>query len=169
MCIRDRLSNGSCMVRYGDTSVLVNVTASAKPREGVDFFPMSVDFEERLYAVGRVPGSFQRREGRPSEKAVLAGRLIDRPIRPLFPKDMRNDVALVCTVMSVEYDNSPEIAGMIGASISIAISDIPWGGPIAGCVVGYVDGPVSYTHLDVYKRQVFVTHDFNSLYFYINR
>ena len=97
------------MVRYGDTSVLVNVTASAKPREGVDFFPMSVDFEERLYAVGRVPGSFQRREGRPSEKAVLAGRLIDRPIRPLFPKDMRNDVALVCTVMSVEYDNSPRL------------------------------------------------------------
>ena len=104
-----QLSNGSCMVRYGDTAVLVNVTASPKPREGVDFFPMSVDFEERLYAVGRVPGSFQRREGRPSEKAILAGRLIDRPIRPLFPKDMRNDVALVCTVMSVDHDNSPEI------------------------------------------------------------
>ena len=135
-----QLANGSCLVRYGDTVVLVTVTASAKPREGVDFFPMSVDFEERLYAVGRVPGSFMRREGRPSEKAILAGRLIDRPIRPLFPKDMRNDVALVCTVMSVDYDNSPEIAGMIGASIAISISDIPWKGPISGCVVGYVDG-----------------------------
>ena len=154
-----QLSNGSCMVRYGDTSVLVNVTASAKPREGVDFFPMSVDFEERLYAVGRVPGSFQRREGRPSEKAVLAGRLIDRPIRPLFPKDMRNDVALVCTVMSVEYDNSPEIAGMIGASISIAISDIPWGGPIAGCVVGYVDGQyvINPTAEQAERSQMYVT------------
>ena len=135
-----QLANGSCLVRYGDTAVLVTVTASAKPREGVDFFPMSVDFEERLYAVGRVPGSFLRREGRPSEKAILAGRLIDRPIRPLFPKDMRNDVALVCTVMSVDYDNAPEIAAMIGASIAISISDIPWKGPISGCVVGYVDG-----------------------------
>ncbi len=135
-----QLANGSCLVRYGDTAVLVTVTASAKPREGVDFFPMSVDFEERLYAVGRVPGSFLRREGRPSEKAILAGRLIDRPIRPLFPKDMRNDVALVCTVMSVDYDNAPEIAAMIGASIAISISDIPWKGPISGCVVGYIDG-----------------------------
>ncbi len=135
-----QLSSGSCMVRYGDTSVLCNVTASAKPRDGVDFFPLSVDYEEKLYAVGRIPGSFQRREGRPSEKAILTSRVIDRPIRPLFPKDMRNDVSIVCTVMSVDHDCPPETTAMIGASIAISISDIPWDGPISGVVVGLVDG-----------------------------
>ncbi len=135
-----QLSGGSCMVRYGDTSILCNVTASAKPREGVDFFPLSVDYEEKLYAVGHIPGSFQRREGRPTEKAILTSRVIDRPIRPLFPKDMRNDVSIVCTVMSVDPDCPPETTAMIGASIAISISDIPWDGPISGVVVGLVDG-----------------------------
>ncbi len=135
-----QLSSGSCMVRYGDTSVLCNVTASAKPRDGVDFFPLSVDYEEKLYAVGHIPGSFQRREGRPTEKAILTSRVIDRPIRPLFPKDMRNDVSIVCTVMSVDHDCPPETTAMIGASIAISISDIPWDGPISGVVVGLVDG-----------------------------
>ncbi len=135
-----QLSSGSCMVRYGDTSILCNVTASAKPREGVDFFPLSVDYEEKLYAVGHIPGSFQRREGRPTEKAILTSRVIDRPIRPLFPKDMRNDVSIVCTVMSVDPDCPPETTAMIGASIAISISDIPWAGPISGVVVGLVDG-----------------------------
>ncbi len=135
-----QLSGGSCMVRYGDTSILCNVTASAKPRDGVDFFPLSVDYEEKLYAVGHIPGSFQRREGRPTEKAILTSRVIDRPIRPLFPKDMRNDVSIVCTVMSVDPDCPPETTAMIGASIAISISDIPWDGPISGVVVGLVDG-----------------------------
>ncbi len=135
-----QLSSGSCMVRYGDTSILCNVTASAKPREGVDFFPLSVDYEEKLYAVGHIPGSFQRREGRPTEKAILTSRVIDRPIRPLFPKDMRNDVSIVCTVMSVDPDCPPETTAMIGASIAISISDIPWDGPISGVVVGLIDG-----------------------------
>jgi len=135
-----QLANGSCLVRYGETVVLCAVTASAKPREGVDFFPMSVDYEEKLYAVGRIPGSFQRREGRPSEKAILTSRVIDRPIRPLFPKDMRNDVSIVCTVMSVDPDCPPETTAMIAASIGISISDIPWDGPISGVVVGLVDG-----------------------------
>ena len=135
-----QLSSGSCMVRYGDTSILCNVTASAKPRDGVDFFPLSVDYEEKLYAVGHIPGSFQRREGRPTEKAILTSRVIDRPIRPLFPKDMRNDVSIVCTVMSVDPDCPPETTAMIGASIAISISDIPWDGPISGVVVGLVDG-----------------------------
>ncbi|MEG1126098.1 MAG: polyribonucleotide nucleotidyltransferase [Oscillospiraceae bacterium] len=134
------LSNGSCLVRYGDTAVLCNVTMSAAPRDGIDFFPLSVDFEEKLYAVGRIPGSFMRREGRPGEKAILTSRVVDRPIRPLFPHDMRNDVSVVMTVMSVEQDNSPEIIGMIGASIAIAISDIPWNGPIGGVYMGLVDG-----------------------------
>ena len=134
------LANGSCLVRYGDTVVLVTATASEKPREGIDFFPLSVDFEEKLYAVGHIPGSWHRREGRPSEKAILAARLIDRPIRPLFPKDMRNDVVISCTVLSVEQDNSPEICAMIGTSVAISISDIPWNGPIGGVSVGYVDG-----------------------------
>ena len=133
------LSNGSCMFSYGDTRVLCNVTMSEKPREGVDFFPLSVDFEEKLYAVGRIPGSFMRREGRPGEKAILTSRVVDRPIRPLFPKDMRNDVSVVMTVMSVDQDCSPEIAGMIGTSIAISISDIPWKGPIAGVYMGLVD------------------------------
>ena len=135
-----QLANGSCLVRYGETEVMVAVTASAKPREGVDFFPLSVDFEEKLYAVGRIPGSFLKREGRPTERAILASRVIDRPIRPLFPKDMRNDVSVVCTVMSSDPDCSAEITAMIGTSIGISISDIPWNGPISGCVVGYVDG-----------------------------
>ncbi len=136
------LSNGSCLVRYGETAVLVNVTASAAPREGIDFFPLSVDFEERLYSVGKIPGSFMKREGKPSEKAILTSRLVDRPIRPLFPKDMRNDVSVVMTVMSVDPDCSPEIVGMLGTSIAISISDIPWNGPIAGVSLGLVDGKV---------------------------
>ena len=134
------LSNGSCLVRYGETAVLCNVTMSDKPRDGIDFFPLSVDFEEKLYSVGRIPGSFMRREGRPGEKAVLTSRVVDRPIRPLFPKDMRNDVSVVMTVMSVDQDCSPEIAGMIGTSIALSISDIPWKGPIAGVFMGLVDG-----------------------------
>ncbi len=136
------LSNGSCWVRYGDTVVMANVTASAKPREGVDFFPLSVDYEERLYSVGKIPGSFTKREGKPSEKAILTSRCVDRPIRPLFPKDMRNDVSVVMTVLAVEPDNSPEITGMIATSIAISISDIPWNGPIAGINVGLVDGEI---------------------------
>lgn len=136
------LSNGSCWVHYGDTVVMANVTASAKPREGVDFFPLSVDYEERMYAVGKIPGSFMKREGKPSEKAILTSRMVDRPIRPLFPKDMRNDVSVVMTVLSVDPDCSPEIAGMIATSIAISISDIPWNGPIAGISVGLIDGKI---------------------------
>ena len=135
-----QLSSGSCLVRYGDTVVLCNVTMSDKPRDGVDFFPLSVDYEEKLYAVGKIPGSFQRREGRPSEKAILTSRVIDRPIRPLFPKDMRNDVSIVCTVMSVDPDCSPEIAALVGTSVALSISDIPWDGPISGVSVGLIDG-----------------------------
>ncbi|MFR9309791.1 polyribonucleotide nucleotidyltransferase [Hydrogeniiclostridium mannosilyticum] len=134
------LANGACLVRYGETVVHVAATASAKPRDGIDFFPLSVDFEEKLYSVGKIPGSFLKREGRPSEKAVLTSRVIDRPIRPLFPKDMRNDVSIVCTVMSVDRDCSPEIAAMVGTSIVLSISDIPWNGPISGVSVGMVDG-----------------------------
>lgn len=134
------LSNGSCWVRYGETVVMANVTASPKPREGVDFFPLSVDYEERLYSVGKIPGSFTKREGKPSEKAILTSRCVDRPIRPLFPKDMRNDVSVVMTVLAVEPDNSPEIAGMIATSVAISISDIPWNGPVASINVGLVDG-----------------------------
>lgn len=136
------LSNGSCLVKYGDTTVLVNAVASNEPRDGVDFMPLSVDFEERLYAVGKIPGSFLKREGRPTENAILASRLIDRSIRPLFNKDMRNDVAVTITVMSVDLDCSPEIAGMIGASIALSISDIPWNGPIAAVNVGLVDNKI---------------------------
>jgi len=135
-----QLASGSCLVRYGDTCVMCTATASEKPREGVDFFPLSIDYEEKLYAVGRIPGSFMKREGKPSEKAILTCRVIDRPMRPLFPKDYRNDVSIVCTVMSVEQDNSPEIAAMLGASIATTISHIPFKGPIAGVIVGYVDG-----------------------------
>lgn len=134
-----QLSNGSCLVRYGETVVLVNVCASETPREGVDFFPLAVDYEERLYAVGKIPGSFLKREGKPTEKAILTSRVIDRPIRPLFPKDMRNDVTVSILVLSVEPDCQPEIAGMIGTSVAISISDIPWNGPIGGVAVGYVD------------------------------
>ena len=135
-----QLANGECLVRYGETVVHVAATASAKPRDGIDFFPLSVDFEEKLYSVGKIPGSFLKREGRPSEKAILTCRMIDRPIRPLFPKDMRNDVSIVCTVMSVDPDCSPEIAALVGTSIALSISDIPWGGPISGVSVGLVEG-----------------------------
>ena len=136
------LANASIMARYGETNVLCTVTASAKPREGVDFFPLSVDYEEKMYSVGKIPGSFQRREGRASEKAILTSRCIDRPIRPLFPKDLRNDCSVVATVMSVDPDCSPEITAMIGVSAAIAISDIPWDGPISGVNVGLVDGNI---------------------------
>ena len=135
-----QLANGSCIVRYGDTEVLCTATMAPKPREGVDFFPLSVDFEEKLYSVGRIPGSFQRREGKASEKAVLTSRVIDRPIRPLFPKDMRNDVSVVATVMSVDPDCSPEIAALWGVSTAIAISDIPWDGPVSSVSLGLVEG-----------------------------
>ncbi len=136
------LANAAIMARYGETEVLCTVTASAKPREGVDFFPLSVDYEEKMYSVGRIPGSFQRREGRAGEKAILTSRCIDRPIRPLFPKDLRNDCSVVATVMSVDPDCSPEITAMIGVSAAIAISDIPWDGPISGVNVGLVDGKI---------------------------
>ena len=134
------LANAAVMVTYGETTVLVTATASARPRDGIDFFPLSVDFEEKMYAVGRIPGSFLRREGRPGEKGILTSRVIDRPIRPLFPGDFRNDVAIMCTVMSVDHDCSPEIAALIGTSAALAISDIPWGGPVGALKVGYVDG-----------------------------
>lgn len=133
------LANGSCMISYGETVILACATASPKPRDGIDFLPLSVDYDEKLYAVGRIPGSFTRREGRPGEKAILTSRVIDRPIRPLFPKDLRNDVALTLTVMSVDPDCSPEITAMIGASIALSISDIPWNGPIGGAFVGMID------------------------------
>ncbi len=136
------LANAAVMAKYGDTCVLCTVTASAKPREGVDFFPLSVDYEEKMYSVGRIPGSFTRREGKASDKAVLASRCIDRPIRPLFPKDMRNDCSVVATVMSVDPDCSPEVAAAIGVSTAIAISDIPWAGPISSVNVGLVDGEI---------------------------
>ena len=136
------LANGSVTVRYGDTVVMVNVTASKEPRDGIDFFPLSVDYEEKLYAVGKIPGSFQKREGKPSDKAILTSRAIDRPLRPLFPKDFRNDVVVVATVLSVEQDNSPEVAAMIGASAALSISDIPFGGPTAAVNVGLVDGKI---------------------------
>ncbi len=135
-----QLANGSALVRYGETAILATATASAKPRDGIDFLPLSVDFEERLYSVGKIPGSFLKREGKPTEKAILTSRVIDRPVRPLFPKDLRNDVCLSLTVMSVDPDCSPEITAMIGASIALSISDIPWNGPIAGIFVGLVDG-----------------------------
>ena len=137
-----QLANAAVMATYGETKVLCTVTASAKPREGVDFFPLSVDYEEKMYAVGRLPGSFTRREGRASEKAILASRCIDRPIRPLFPKDMRNDCSVVATVMSVDPDCSPEVAAAIGVSAAIAISDVPWAGPISSVNVGLVDGEI---------------------------
>ena len=136
------LSNGNTIVRYGDTVVMVNVTASKEPKEGVDFFPLSVDYEEKLYSVGKIPGSFTKREGKPADKAILTSRAIDRPIRPLFPKDFRNDVVVVATVLSVEPDNSPEVCAMIGASVALSISDIPFGGPTAAVNVGYVDNQI---------------------------
>ena len=135
-----QLANGACLVRYGETVVHVAVTAAPKPREGVDFFPLSVDFEEKQYAMGKIPGGFGKREGRPSEKSILISRVIDRPIRPLFPKDMRNDVSVVCTVMAYDPDCMPEIAAMVGTSIALSISDIPWNGPISAVSVGLIDG-----------------------------
>ncbi len=136
------LANGSCMIRYGETTILACATASAKPRDGIDFLPLSVDYDEKMYSVGKIPGGYLRREGRPSEKAILTSRVIDRPVRPLFPKDLRNDVALTLTVMSVDPDCSPEITAMIGASIALSISDIPWNGPIGGAFVGLVGGEI---------------------------
>ena len=136
------LANGSVMIHYGETTVLACATASASPREGIDFLPLSVDYDEKMYAVGKIPGGFLKREGKPSEKAVLAGRVIDRPVRPLFPKDLRNDVSLLLTIMSVDPDCSPEITAMIGASIALSISDIPWNGPIGGVFMGLVDGKI---------------------------
>ncbi len=138
------LANASVMVTYGETSVLCCVTAAPRPRDGIDFFPLSVDFEEKLYAVGRIPGSFNRREGRPGEKGILTARVIDRPIRPLFPGDFRNDVSVMCTVMSVDHDCSPEIAALIGTSAALAISDIPWNGPVGALKVGLVDGQLVF-------------------------
>lgn len=134
------LANGHCLVRYGDTVVMVNVTASRTPREGIDFFPLSVDYEEKLYSVGKIPGGYIKRESKPSEKAILTSRCIDRPIRPLFPADLRNDCTVVATVLSVEQDNSPEVAAMIGTSVALSISDIPWNGPIGAVWLGLVDG-----------------------------
>ena len=136
------LANGSVIVRYGDTVVMVNVTAAKEPKEGIDFFPLSVDYEEKLYAVGKIPGSFTKREGKPTDKAILTSRAIDRPLRPLFPKDFRNDTCVVATVLSVEPDNSPEVCAMIGASAALSISDIPFGGPTAAVNVGYVDNEI---------------------------
>ena len=138
------LANAAVMVGYGDTRVLCCVTAAPRPRDGIDFFPLSVDFEEKMYSVGRIPGSFNRREGRPGEKGILTSRVIDRPIRPLFPHDFRNDVSVMCTVMSVDHDCSPEIAALIGTSAALAISDIPWNGPVAALKVGLVDGKLIF-------------------------
>ena len=136
------LTNGNVIVRYGDTVVMVNVTAAKEPKEGIDFFPLSVDYEEKLYAVGKIPGSYTKREGKPADKAILTSRAIDRPLRPLFPKDFRNDVCVVATVLSVEQDNSPEVCAMIGASAALSISDIPFGGPTAAVNVGLVNGEI---------------------------
>ncbi|MDU5595681.1 MAG: polyribonucleotide nucleotidyltransferase, partial [Peptoniphilus rhinitidis] len=133
-------ANGACLVQYGETVVLVTATSSSKPREGIDFFPLSVDYEEKMYAVGKIPGGFIKREGRPSEKATLSSRLIDRPLRPLFPEGYRNDVHIVATVLSVDQDHSPEIVSMIGSSIALCISDIPFDGPTGSVEVGFIDG-----------------------------
>ncbi|MEE1413089.1 MAG: polyribonucleotide nucleotidyltransferase [Oscillospiraceae bacterium] len=147
------LANAAVMVGYGDTRVLCCVTAAPRPRDGIDFFPLSVDFEEKMYAVGRIPGSFNRREGRPGEKGILTSRVIDRPIRPLFPYDFRNDVSVMCTVMAVDHDCSPEIAALIGTSAALAISDIPWNGPVAALKVGLVDGKLVFNS-DAEQRKV---------------
>ena len=147
------LANAAVMVGYGDTRVLCCVTAAPRPRDGIDFFPLSVDFEEKMYAVGRIPGSFNRREGRPGEKGILTSRVIDRPIRPLFPYDFRNDVSVMCTVMAVDHDCSPEIAALIGTAAALAISDIPWNGPVAALKVGLVDGKLVFNP-DAEQRKV---------------
>ena len=147
------LANAAVMVGYGDTRVLCCVTAAPRPRDGIDFFPLSVDFEEKMYSVGRIPGSFNRREGRPGEKGILTSRVIDRPIRPLFPYDFRNDVSVMCTIMAVDHDCSPEIAALIGTSAALAISDIPWNGPVAALKVGLVDGKLVFNP-DAEQRKV---------------
>ncbi|MFA6338398.1 MAG: polyribonucleotide nucleotidyltransferase, partial [Saccharofermentanales bacterium] len=154
-----QFANGSVLIRYGDTVILSTVTASTQPRDGVDFFPLSVDYEEKQYAVGRIPGGFIKREGRPSEKAILTSRVIDRPVRPLFPKDLRNDVVVSNTVMSVDQDCSPEIAAMLGTSIAISISDIPWKGPIAGVVLGLIDNKAVINPTEAQREvsQMYVT------------
>ena len=154
-----QMANGSALVRYGNTVVLSVATAASEPKDGIDFFPLSVDFEERLYAVGKIPGGFIKREGKPSEKAILTSRVIDRSIRPLFPKDLKNEVAVVNTVMAVEQDNSPEIAAMIGASIAISISDIPFNGPVGGVVLALIDGEVviNPTQIQREKSDMYVT------------
>ncbi len=154
-----QLASGAAMVRYGDTVVLATATASAKPRDGVDFFPLSVDYEEKMYSVGKIPGGFLKREGKPSEKAILTSRVIDRPIRPLFPKDYRNDVGIVTTVMSVDIDNSPEVCAMNGASIAISISQMPFAGPVGAVVVGLVDGEyvINPTLEEREKSEMYVT------------
>ena len=146
------LANASVLVKYGETTVLVAVTASARPKDGIDYFPLAVDFEEKLYAVGRIPGSFQRREGRPSERAMLASRMIDRPMRPLFPDDLRNDVVIACTVLSVDHDCNPEIAAMVGAAAAVSISDVPFNGPIAAVGLGY-DGEKFLLNPTVAERE----------------
>ncbi len=133
-------ANGACLVQYGDTVILVTATASKEPREGIDFFPLSVDFEERLYSVGKIPGGFIKREGKPSDKAILTARLIDRPIRPLFPDGYRNDVQVIATALSVDQDCPPDIVGMLGSSIALSISDIPFNGPTGSVLIGLVDG-----------------------------
>ncbi len=137
-----QLANGAVLVRYGDTTVMCTATSSSSPRDGIDYFPLAVDYEEKMYSVGRIPGGFKKREARPSDKAIVTSRAIDRPMRPLFPDDLRNDVVIVCTVLSVEQDNQPELAAMVGAAMAIAISDIPFDGPIAAVNVGYVDGEI---------------------------
>ena len=147
------LANGAALIQYGETTVLATATASAAPREGIDFLPLSVDYDEKMHAVGKIPGGFLKREGKPSEKAVLAGRVIDRPVRPLFPKDLRNDISLLLTIMSVDPDCSPEITAMIGASIALSISDIPWNGPIGGVFMGLVDGKL-VVNPDAEQRKV---------------
>ena len=134
------LANAAVMVGYGDTRVLVCATASARPRDGIDFFPLSVDFEEKMYAVGRIPGSFNRREGKPSERGILNSRIIDRPMRPLFDEELRNDTVVTCTVLANDYENPVEIVASLGASIAIASSDVPWNGPVATTNVAYLDG-----------------------------
>ena len=148
-----RLANGNALIRYGDTVVMVNVVASKEPKEGIDFFPLSVDYEEKLYSVGKIPGSYTKREGKPSDKAILTSRAIDRPLRPLFPKDFRNDVVVVATVLSVDQDNSPEVAAMIGASCALSISDIPFGGPTAAVNVGLVNDEIIINPTEEQRKQ----------------
>ena len=147
-------AGGAVLVRYGDTAVLVAATASKEPREGIDFFPLTVDYEEKLYSVGKIPGGFIKREGRPSESSILASRLIDRPIRPLFADGFRNDVQIVATVLSVEQDNAPDITAMIGASCALSISDIPFEGPIAGVRVGLINAEFILNPTTVHQNEI---------------